>query len=538
MLHKAPDSLVPRSFKHDEIATEIFAHPQIRPDGLDLPRTTETTVVRGGFPSDEEICQNNDFVEVIRDPNEPSRLAFLRWNNGASAIFHEIDRDGKRYVLPSKAADLLAKIVLPDRINPSGSIRELASDLESVISRFVEIDPDDVQTSVGVVLSSWFPDCFETVPYLWLVGPFGSAKTTLLKVLRCLCRRSVLVVDIRAAALYRLAHETDITLLIDEVELDGSRSSLEMTRLLRSGNTRGADTIRNGQRFSTFCVKVLASREPPTDGALFSRSLFVSMRPTTKSLPVLDERAQRRIIEEFQPRMLAFRFENLSQLKQYEYPQQDLQDLTPRMKQLATVLLAPLHDDPQRQANLITILRDGDDANRVTQSLEPEWLIVEALFRMCEEYHPDGGELCEMLVGGVADEVNYMLKLRGEGPPLTAHKVGRVLKAQGIKTTRIGNRGRGMVVNLAFRRMVHKLVRDFGFDRRVLLNPAAIKSGYGGARCLLCEEFGLTAGLRYVTVDRPGPRRTLSKNRDHKRRPLFDNDSHDVHDQTGEGDFP
>src|ERR1035437_6067076 len=434
MLHKDPDSLVPLWFKHDEIATEISAHPQIRPDGLDLPRTTETTVVRGGFPSDEEVWQHNDFVEIVRDPNEPSRLAFLRWNNGTPAILHEIDRDGKRYVPPPKGAGLLAKIVLPDRMNPSGSTRELASDLESVISRFVEIDPDDVQKSVSFVLSSWFPECFETVPYLWLLGLFGGAKTTLLKVLRCLCRRSVLVGDIRAAGLYRLAHETDITLLIDEVELDGSRSASEMARLLRSGNTRGTDTIRNGQRFSTFCFKVLASRLPPTDGALSSRSLFVSMRPTTKSLPVLDELAQRRIIQEFQSRMLAFRFENLSQMKQYQFPQQELQDLTPRMKQLAMVLLAPLHDDAQRQANLIAILRDGDDANRVTQSLEPEWLVVEALFRMCDEYHPDGGQLCEMLVGGVADEVNYMLKLRGEGPPLTAHKVGRVLKAQGIKT--------------------------------------------------------------------------------------------------------
>jgi hypothetical protein len=324
MLHKAPDSLVPHSLTQDEITRHISTHPQIRPDGLDLPRTPETIVVRGGFPNDEETWHDNDLVEIVRDPNAPSRLAFLRWNNGTPAILHEIDHDGKHYVPPPKGAGLLAKIVLPDRMNPSGSTRELALDLESVISRFVEIDPDDVQKSVSFVLSSWFPECFETVPYLWLLGLFGGAKTTLLKVLRCLCRRSVLVGDICAAGLYRLAHETDITLLIDEVELDGSRSSSEMARLLRSGNTRGTDTIRNGQRFSTFCFKVLASRQPPTDGALSSRSLFVSMRPTTKSLPVLDARAQLQIIQKFQSRMLAFRLENLSQMKRYQFPQQEL----------------------------------------------------------------------------------------------------------------------------------------------------------------------------------------------------------------------
>jgi hypothetical protein len=234
--------------------------------------------------------------------------------------------------------------------------------------------------------------------------------------------------------------------------------------------------------------------------------------------------------------MLAFRLENLSQMKECQFPRQELQDLTPRMKQLAAVLLTPLRDDPQRQANLITILRHEDGDNRITQSLEPEWLVVEALFRMCDEYHPDGGQLSDMLVGGIADEVNDMIKLRGEGPPLTARKVGEILRALGIKTKRIGNRGRGMVVNLAFRREVHKLARELGLDRRVLVAPEAIKAGYGGARCLLCEELGLTAGLRCVAFDRPQPRRILSEHRIHKRRPIFD--SHDVHDQPAEGDSP
>ena len=304
----APDPLVPHSFKHDEITTQIAAHPRIRPGPR---RATETIVVRGGFPAGDDIWRRRDFVETVCDRDDPMRLAFLCWNDGSPTIHHEIDRDLKHYVPPPRGTGLLANVVLPDRLSPSGSTRELASDLESVISRFIEVDPDDVQTSVGVVLSSWFAECFETVPYLWLLGPLGSAKTTFLKLLRCLCRRSVLVGDIRAAALYRLAHETDITLLIDELELDGSRSSSEVARLLRSGNTRGTDTIRNGQRFSTFCFKVLASRLPPADGALVSRSLFVSMRPATKSLEALDESAQRRIIEEFQPRLLALRLENL-----------------------------------------------------------------------------------------------------------------------------------------------------------------------------------------------------------------------------------
>ena len=448
------------------------------------------------------------------------------WNNGAPAILHEIERDGKCYVPPQKNAGLLANIVLSNGACPSAGVKQLAADLESVIAKFIDVDPADLQIIVSHVLSCWIPECFETVPYLWLVGPLGSAKTTLLKLLSCFSRRSVLAGDIRAAALYRLANDSDITLLIDELELDDTRSGSAMARLLRAGNTRDLDAIRNGERFSPFCFKVLASHLPPTDGPLASRALFVSMRPTTRSIEVLDEPARRQIIQEFQPRLLGFRFENLSRVKRNQLSETDLHDFTPRMKQTARVLLAPLQDDPQRQASLLTILRDRDDDNRVARSLEPEWLVVEALFRVCHEEVPFGGQVTGIMAGGVADEIREMLDVRGEEPKFTARKAGAVLSALSMKPKRIGNRGYRFVVNWPFRRKVHQLARQFGLDRRALVTTAAIEAGNAGTRCLLCEEFGLTAGLRTIVLDRPQPRRIVSEDRLHKKRqPIFDEDN-------------
>jgi hypothetical protein len=308
------------------------------------------------------------------------------------------------------------------------------------------------------------------------VGPLGSAKTTFLKLLSCLCRRSVLVGDIRPAALYQLVHNSDITLLIDELELDCSRSSSEIARLLRIGNMRGVHTVRNGQRFSTFCFKVLTSRIPPMDGALASRALFVSMRPTTKSLRVLDEAARRQIIREFQPRLLGFRCDNLLRVRQYQSPQEYLYELTPRMKQLAVALLAPLRDDPQRQSWLITTLRDRDSDSRVALSLEPEWLAVEALFRTCHEGYRGNPRVSNLLVGELALEIRDILKTRGEEASFGARKAGAVLQALGIKTRKLGNRGRGLVLNLPFQRKIHHLAREFGIDRRVLASTQGDRS--------------------------------------------------------------
>jgi hypothetical protein len=164
-------------------------------DETNLHTATERIVVTGAFPNDEGTLQRSDFVEVIDDPTDSSGLAFLHWNNGVSEVVREIERVGKLYVPTQKRADLVAEITLPNGVRPSGGTQRLAADLESAVSRFVDINSFDLPILVSDVLASWVPECFETAPYVWLVGPLGSAKTTLLKVLSCLCRRSVLVGD-------------------------------------------------------------------------------------------------------------------------------------------------------------------------------------------------------------------------------------------------------------------------------------------------------------------------------------------------------
>ena len=497
MLPKVSNLFPTRLQSHDALRSDSPQHDF----GLELQSAPQKLVLNGAFPNTTDAWNRGDPIEVIRDPNESKRLAFLRWNNGHPVVVHEIEQGGRGYVLPRSSPGWLADMVLPHGAQPSGGTERLAADLESLIAEQIELDPAYLDIIVGSVLSSWLQECFEVVPYLWLMGSLGSGKTQLLKLLACLCRRSVLVGDIRPAALYQLLHNSDITLLVDELELDGSHSSLETARLLRTGNTRGLDTVRNGKRFSTFCFKVLTSRLPPGDGALASRSLFVSMSPTTKGREGLDEEMRCSIVREFQPRLLGFRFENFLQVKRCEFPQEQLLELTPRMKQSALSLLRPLQGDLQRQQRLIATLRDQDNDARVARTLEPEWLVVESLYRICHESRPDGGTVSAILVGGLAGEVKEMLETRGEDVRFSAHQAGRVLRALGFKTGRIANRGRGLKVNSPLRKKIHQLARQFGLDRRVLTTPTAIEAGYCGVQCDICDEFGLNAGLRRVPIE-------------------------------------
>ncbi len=543
MNFKRQELIVQQSHGSDEQTVEIFQSER-SPKWKTRPRTEmsvsrEAIVVTGAFPMDENACSRGEFVETIRDPRDPGRLAFLSWNNGSPTIVHEIERGGKIYVPPKKNSELLEKLTLSDGVRPHGGLQQLAADLGIASSRFFETDPDGLQIAVHFVLSTWFPDCFEAVPYLWFIGPLGSAKTAFLQFLACLCRRGVLVGDIRTAALYQLVHGTDITLLIDELEFDNSRSASDMLRMLRTGNTRDMDVIRNGQRFSPFCFKAMASRQPPADAALASRALFISMRPSSKRLEVLDEVARRQLIQEFQPRLLAFRFEYLSRVKRYHHLPKEMLDLTPRMKQIARVLLAPLQGDVNGKSKLISILRDRDRDVRITRTLEPEWLVAEALFRICHLQVSGAGRACNTLVGGVANDVNEFLHDRGEGFKLSARKIGAVLRSLGIMTMRLGNLGRGMVVDLSFLRKVHQLARDLGLDRTILTSTYAIEHGNCGVRCGLCEEFGLTGGLRFAEVNAPRRKSNRSRTGAVPRRRLFDApDKANLEDDSNTEDHP
>ena len=351
-----------------------------------------------------------------------------------------------------------------------------------------------------IILSSWFPDCVKVVPYLWLVGPLESGKTTLLRLLHCLCRRALLIGDLRGASLYKFSSLLHPTLIIDEYEMDGTRVGAEVRRLLRSGSTRGVPVARNGKLFDVYGPKMIASRQPPLDVALASRAIIIRLLPTQKNLLPLDEAAVERISSEFQPRLLMFRLQNHSRVKEYRISIQKLQGLNPRTRDLAQAMAAPLLGDAMLEDQLLALLREYDREARIDRCLEPEWLVVEALFDLCHEGIAKNRMISEILVGGVCFHINKSLASRGEGVRLKARSVGSLLKSLGIRTRRLGNLGRGLTFTSVVKAKIHELARRFGFDRADFATLASLESGYGGPPCVLCEQFGLTGNLRFVDM--------------------------------------
>ena len=265
-------------------------------------------------PTHFKAFSDGTLIETVRDPQRQERFHLLVRKGNEVPIVDRFEHDDGHFVPGEIDFNLAQHLRLSTGISPCGQPRELLAEMIAMIREYVDLPDDVLQVIAAFVLCSWFPDRLRFAPYLLLVGPLSSGKTTILKLLQGLCRRAFLVGDLTPASLYQLPSLLKPTSLIDENDLGDSLTSAAMQRLLRTGNTPGIPAIRNGRAFDTYCVKVLASRQPPSDAALASRSIIIATSPSTRLLAPLDQAAIERIALEFQRKLLMFRLQNFNKL--------------------------------------------------------------------------------------------------------------------------------------------------------------------------------------------------------------------------------
>ena len=308
-------------------------------------------------------------------------MAFLHWKNGSATIVHSIESNGQLFVPPDPTSAFFPALSLPNGIQQCERPYELLWEIASAISKFVKVRPDQLGFVAAFILASWFADCYETAPYLWIVGPLGSGKTKLLKVLWCLCRRGLIAGDLRSGSLYKVVDAWDPTLMIDEFESASSAGIVELLRMLRDGSSPGVPVYRNGRPFSPYCLKAISMRQPLGDAALSNRGLVISMLPSKEKTLPLDEAAMKRLEEEFQPKLCKFRLQNYAAVKQFANSPDDFDNLSPRTRQIARALAAPFLGDAGITSELLQVFGGIRLCRgRIECSLEPEWLVGEILF--------------------------------------------------------------------------------------------------------------------------------------------------------------
>lgn len=450
--------------------------------------------------TDFELLADGSLLELVTDGQHSRGLRFLHWSDSGSRFAESVECGGKIFTPPVLHPSLIRAVRLPAGTSPSGDSRHPFYRIADLVQEFLDLPEHMLARVASFALSTWFPECLNVAPLLWITGPPMSGKTTLLTLLHCLCRRPVLLTDMTPAGLYSLQDALKPTLLIDEGELSKGDSDQRVMRLLRAGSTRGIQVIRRQQVFDCFGPKAIAARMWPDDEALATRAVFVTMLPTRRSLPAFNPHLIRDRIDDLQSELMYFRLTNYHRVRMPELPRAS--DLNPRLLQIARALTAPLQNDDLLEERLVCSLREQDQEADCVRHDQPEYLVVEALFDLSHKQ-----QVGEMGVQHITDAVNRHLMGQGDDRSFKPRRIGAILKALGIHTERLGNWGRGIRISYRYRRQVHGLAQQFGITQRDVTSWMAVKAGYGGPPCQLCTEFDLNAGLRFVPI-KPIKRRT------------------------------
>ena len=446
-------------------------------------------------------------MDLVRKPS--GNLSLIIYRDGKATVQDYLS-DGGTMLVPPKVDQSLAEAVRwPTFVDANDTPRQLLDDMRRVLRQYVDLDDEEYDLVAHFSLYSWFGDVGSVAPYLWVIGPYSGGKTTLLRLMSALCRRAVRAADITPAALYSLCEALRPTLLLDELELDSTARSRDLARFLRSGSTQGQKVLRPGKAYDVFGPRAIVSRQEPPDAALASRALVVAIRPSNRDLPPLDEASLREIADQLQSRLLAFRLRNYNVVGSSELA---ANGLSPRMKDIARALSIPLLGDAELESAVIEMLYPQDAHAKLKRGGDPEWVVATALYALSHR------AANYWTVKEITGEVYDVLGGYGETYDLAPRKVGDILRSLGFLTEKLGNQGRGLRVTQDLRRSIHGTAKALGLCRADILDPQTIMGGYGGARCDLCEEFGLMVddrGNRLRSIPRCPPSRSglFGKNR-------------------------
>src|SRR6266581_1954462 len=434
---------------------------------------------RGSAVNETDFTELKDgtLVELVEDSKNLGRTCFAVWKDGEVRFVDRLEQDGQVFLPLARNNEVLGRLRLPNAAIPYESVQVLLSGLESLISQCIGVDEQYIPVLADFALSTWLVDRFSVAPYLSVVGLPQSGKTTLLKVLSLVCRRSLLIADITSRGFYQACTRFMPTMLIDET---GSiRNNRTLRHILRAGTTRGASAVRKDRVFHSYGAKVISWLEPPDDTALNSRCILIPMfESKSTALVRADEPKVQQMAADLQAQLLSFRLGNYKAVKPTAVAGDEV--LRPRTRDLLRALAAA-HADVQRSQGLLRFFESGQGVQQ--EALDPEHnAVLRALFSMVHLRE----DFTSIWVSDLTQQVNTFLELEGEKLRLQPRKVGAVLTSLGFSSRTRTNSGWVLSLTQRDAEKLHQLAASYGVDR-----AGRSFRGISPDKCTLCRAAGL-----------------------------------------------
>ena len=339
--------------------------------------------VSGCFP-------DGTLVELLYHPAERT-TAFAVWRDGKWTIEQEVETVRGERIVPFSPRNNLIKndvVLLPSEPMIYGSEKELLSDIQSFIHRYVDLSPTFEKVATYYVLLSWLYDAFNDLPYLRLRGDFGTGKTRTLLTIGSLCYKPFFASG--ASTVSPIFHTLDAfrgTLIFDEADFRFSDERAEIVKILNNGNVRGMPVLRtmmnrqrefNPQAFQVFGPKIVATRSSYEDKGLESRFITEQMggRRLRHDIPINLPVTFADEARELRNKLLLFRFHRRFEIK-LDASLADPQ-LEPRFNQILLPLLSVI-SDPNLRVELRSVALNAQANIVAERGLLAEAQVLEIL---------------------------------------------------------------------------------------------------------------------------------------------------------------
>jgi len=183
------------------------------------------------------------------------------------------------------------------------------------------------------------------------------------------------------------------------------------------------------------------------------RAVEISLTPTTKPLPVFDLQIRRRVAEDGQGMLLAFRGMNLDAALRLQV---DTSRISVPLRDLAHALCAATPDDLELQNEVFALLRDQDTEIRSDRYIALDGIAAEAILVAADKSRGES-----VYVSELAEIAQVLLNRRGSDLPVDPAIIGRRLSILGFTRTR-DMRGKKLRLTDSVIARASQAVSDFG----------------------------------------------------------------------------
>jgi hypothetical protein len=356
---------------------------------------------------------------------------------------------------------------------PYDSQSALFKEVMQFIHRYLELPADFEDITTLYVLLTWVYEFAPSVPYLRVLGDWGTGKTRFLQVVGAICFRPIFASGATTPApIFRILEEFRGTLVLDEADFKDSSSWVEMVKLLNNGYRPGMPVLRadkeNGKWFprsyQVFGPKLIATRYPFRDEALESRCLTAEMMPLTRSdIPRVLPPSFDTEVKELRARLLTFRLVNLLRLKGKTFGNDLVEpNLQPRLQEILIPLKAMLNGDQTMAEAIAGFVHRLQESLFTRRRDSSAGKVMAAII----DLHAEGVELTSQ---NIADRIN---QTEEEVKDLSADKIGRITKRLGFIKDRVG-KVRQRIIRWDEER-VKKLASLYGLQLKPSLSPPEV----------------------------------------------------------------